>query len=293
MKASAEMIVGEREDIHTVCLDPSDGKEDLDRKLAALDEKLEGCETVRVLADLMGGSPCNAALERYLDDGRVSVVAGMNLAMVISAAMEDAEVPELLATGRTGVRDVKAAANGTEVEPASAAPSAAPSPASNEPQQIVGVRVDARGIHGQVATAWIPRLGANRVVVIDDAAVKDDTQKMALKLAKPASTKLSILTAAKAVERLTNERSYPGEKVFVVLPRVETLATLDELGFDFDCVNMGNVPNRPQTTAYANTVHLTQREADVVRALAEKGTRFTVRQVPNDPEVDFVESLKR
>ena len=37
MRGSVEMIVGEREDIRTVCLSPDDGKEDLERKLAALD----------------------------------------------------------------------------------------------------------------------------------------------------------------------------------------------------------------------------------------------------------------
>lgn len=293
MKTSVEMIVGEREDIRTVCLSPDDGKEELGQKLASLDEELDGCESVRVIADLMGGSPCNAALERYAADERVSVVSGMNLAMVISAAMEEADAAGMIATGHEAIHDVKALAAGTERPYAPARRAAAAAPLSDEPQQIVGVRVDARGIHGQVATAWVPRTGATRIVVIDDVAVHDETQKMALKMAKPAAVKLSILSAEKAVERLSDERSYPGDRILVVMTRVETLATLDELGYHFDLVDLGNVPNRPDTTTYVKCVNLTDREAQVVRDLADKGTGFTARQVPADPQIDFVAAVNK
>lgn len=293
MKISVEMIVGKREDMRTVCLSPDDGKEELGQKLTALDEELAGCESVRVIADLMGGSPCNAALERYAADERVSVVSGMNLAMVISAAMEEADAAGMIAIGHEAIHDVKALAAGTERPYAPARRAAAAASLSDEPQQIVGVRVDARGIHGQVATAWVPRTGATRIVVIDDVAVHDETQKMALKMAKPAAVKLSILSAEKAVERLSDERSYPGDRVLVVMTRVETLATLDELGYHFDLVDLGNVPNRPDTTTYVKCVNLTDREAQVVRDLADKGTGFTARQVPADPQIDFVAVINK
>ena len=288
MKASVEMIVGEREDIRTVCLSPDDGAEDLGRKLAALDEELAGCASVRVIADLMGGSPCNAALERYEKDDRVSVVSGMNLAMVIAAAMEEADAAGMISVGHEAIHDVKALAAGAERPFSPARRAARPAVDASEPQQVVGVRVDARGIHGQVATAWVPRTGATRIVVIDDVAVRDETQKMALKMAKPASVKLSILSVKKAVERLSDERSYPGDRILVVLMRVETLAALDELGYRFDLVDLGNVPNRPDTTTYVKCVNLTEREAQIVRDLAGKGTGFTARQVPADPQIDFV-----
>ncbi|MCI6844077.1 MAG: PTS sugar transporter subunit IIB [Coriobacteriaceae bacterium] len=285
MRASVEMIVGKRDDIHTACLDPNDGKEDLDRKLAAL----EG-----VLADLMGGSPCTAALELYAADARVSVVSGMNLAMVISAVMESAEPEALVAAGHEAIHDVKVLAAGTEraYAPARQIRRSAPVDTS-APQCIMGVRVDARGIHGQVATAWVPRYDATRIVVVDDVAVRDETQKMALKMAKPSAVKLSILSARRAMERLSDEHSYPGERILVVMTRVQTLAALDELGYRFDLVDLGNIPNRPDTTTYAKCVNLTDVEAQIVRDLAEKGTAFTARQVPADPQIDFMQSLNQ
>lgn len=268
MRASVEMIVGKRDDIHTACLDPNDGKEDLDRKLAAL--------------------------ELYAADARVSVVSGMNLAMVISAVMESAEPEALVAAGHEAIHDVKVLAAGTEraYAPARQIRRSAPVDTS-APQCIMGVRVDARGIHGQVATAWVPRYDATRIVVVDDVAVRDETQKMALKMAKPSAVKLSILSARRAMERLSDEHSYPGERILVVMTRVQTLAALDELGYRFDLVDLGNIPNRPDTTTYAKCVNLTDVEAQIVRDLAEKGTAFTARQVPADPQIDFMQSLNQ
>lgn len=295
MKASAEMIVGECDCIRTVCLAPDDGKDELATKFEHLEGELQDCETVTVIADLLGGSPCNVALERYVRDGRVSVVSGMNLAMVISAMTEGADAQALVVSGHEAIHDVKALAEGMErshAEGRTAAPSVA-APASSESQTIVGVRVDSRGIHGQVATAWVPRLDVTRIMVVDDIAVRDETQKLALKMAKPSSVKLSILSTSKAAERLSDERSYPGERVFVVMSRVETLKDLTGLGLDFDTVNLGNVPSRHGTTAYAKCVSLTEDEAQIVRDLAARGTRFIAQQVPNDPEEDLTASFAR
>lgn len=293
LRASVEMIVGKRDDVFCVGLDPDDGEEQLEAKLAAVDEEIGACESKRVLADLLGGSPCNAALRRYAGDADVSLVSGMNLAMVIAAVIEGAGAEDIVAEGHVAIHDVKAFMEGTErpfgAIPAAKAPAA--KPRREGPQEIVGVRVDSRGIHGQVATVWTPYYKVDRIVVVDAKTVRDETQKMALKLAKPANVKLSILSPERAAERLAKADSYPGERLFVVMPRVETLKALDELGCRFDEVVLGNVPNRPGTRTYVNCVNLTDPEAAIVRELVRKRTYFTARQVPSEAGVDFNEII--
>ena len=46
---------------------------------------------------------------------------------------------------------------------------------------IVHARVDERLIHGQVATVWTNTVGAQRIMVVNDSAVKDQLQIGALK----------------------------------------------------------------------------------------------------------------
>lgn len=158
--------------------------------------------------------------------------------------------------------------------------------------EILNVRVDARGIHGQVATTWTKYLGIHRIMVIDDNATKNDIQKMALKMACPAGIKLSILSCEKAKERLNDAEAYVNEKLMIILIKVETLAELAQLGYRFPTVNMGNLPSRPNTEEIRKTVYLTTQEKDIIRKLAETGTHFTAQMVPTDTSVDFLPLLK-
>lgn len=158
--------------------------------------------------------------------------------------------------------------------------------------EIVNVRVDARGIHGQVATAWTKYLGIDRIMVIDDKVVKNDMQKMALKMACPAGIKLSILSCKKAIVRLNDSEAYINEKLMILLTNIETLETLYNLGYQFKEVNMGNLPSRPNTTEIRKTIYVTEKEKNVILALGEKGTSFTAQMVPKDTSVDFLALLK-
>lgn len=286
MKHSIGMITGIEENIFVVSLSPEDGKEEFQNKLANLDAQLAEYTEVLFFVDLLGGSPCNGVVEKYFDNEKVHIVAGMNLPMAITAALGEIPVQQIIQEGRTGIIDVK---NPQQTAPAPKERRTTQSDLakSGEPFEIKNVRIDARGIHGQVATAWAPKLNIDRIMVIDDLAVKDETQKMALKMAKPNSVRLSILSSKKAVERLSNKDSYPGEKLLVILQRVETLKKLAELGYHFSDVNVGNVPNRPGTTSYRKTVHLTEEEAAIIKELIHEGTHFTAQMVPNDAKVDF------
>ena len=70
--------------------------------------------------------------------------------------------------------------------------------------EIVNVRIDDRLIHGQVATVWSQVTRATRIMVVDDAVVKDPVNKEALKMACPSQCKLSILTVEQRIFVLEN-----------------------------------------------------------------------------------------
>lgn len=80
LKQSTEMIMGPQEGIHTVSLLPEEGPEDFEAKLVAT---LEQLDDVIVLADLMGGTPCNVAAKLLMQGYSFDLFAGMNMPMVI------------------------------------------------------------------------------------------------------------------------------------------------------------------------------------------------------------------
>lgn len=156
--------------------------------------------------------------------------------------------------------------------------------------EIVNVRIDERLIHGQVAIYWTNSLNATRIMVIDDAASKNDIQKMALKMAAPANVKLSILGAKRAVERLSEE-AYPNERLFVVCKNPKTLVECLEYGYDFGRVNVGNMSSKHGSTQVKRTVGVTAEDVKNFRFLDSKGVQFYAQMVPADEPVEFMPLL--
>ncbi|MCD5002374.1 PTS sugar transporter subunit IIB [Enterococcus saccharolyticus] len=288
MKNSVQMIAGENKHLFSVSLLPEDGKEEFVEKLNKLNESLLSYDTILFFSDLLGGSPNNGIVEKYFSKSNVEIISGMNLPIVLTAIMAEHSTDMLISEGRNGIQNVKGNTD-----------SCVKSDLKNEKAQqksmvnkknpfvIKEVRIDARGIHGQVATQWVPKLEVDRIIVIDDKAIKDEIQKMALKMAKPNSVKLSILSTKKAIERLTEKFSYSGESLLIILQQIDTLKKLADQDYYFEEVNIGNVPNRTGTKAYQKTIHLTEEEITILKNLIHQGTHFTAQMVPNDSKVDF------
>lgn len=82
---AAQTITGELEGFGAVSLDWNDGFEQAQARIKNALEQLDQGDGVLVLTDLFGGTPCNVALT-FLEPGRVEIVTGVNLPMVVRLA---------------------------------------------------------------------------------------------------------------------------------------------------------------------------------------------------------------
>ena len=80
---------------------------------------------------------------------------------------------------------------------------------------IVGARIDFRLIHGQVANLWANARQVSRFMVVDDQVAEDATQKQVLRMATPATCKLSVLPVEKAAANI-NAGKYDAQRLFIV-----------------------------------------------------------------------------
>lgn len=80
-----EHVVGEQSAVETVCIGPNDDMEQRRNDIAAAIDTVEAGRGVIILTDLFGGTPSNLAIS-LLDAGRVEVIAGINLPMLIRLA---------------------------------------------------------------------------------------------------------------------------------------------------------------------------------------------------------------
>lgn len=83
---AAEFIIGERPgSLESVSIDLSENAEKLRNKIARGIKKVEGQEGVLILTDMFGGTPSNLSYS-FLEEGRIEVLSGVNLPVLIQAA---------------------------------------------------------------------------------------------------------------------------------------------------------------------------------------------------------------
>ena len=157
---------------------------------------------------------------------------------------------------------------------------------------IVHVRIDYRLIHGQVATFWTNHLKTTRIMVVDDAAAKDDIKKAALKIATPSGVALSVLSVEKAAENINSGR-YDGQRVMMILGSVATLQALLRRGVRLTACNVGNLAKGPGKIAVSPTVALTAEEADALQANGAQGIELTLQLIPSSSVSQLIPAIKK
>jgi PTS system mannose-specific IIA component len=80
-----EHVVGPQDGIVTVCIGPNDDMEQRRADIADAITAVDSGNGVIILTDLFGGTPSNLAIS-LLETGRVEVIAGINLPMLIRLA---------------------------------------------------------------------------------------------------------------------------------------------------------------------------------------------------------------
>jgi PTS system mannose-specific IIA component len=82
---AVEHVVGRQEQIEAICIGPED-KMDLRRAdIAEAAARTNTGEGVIILTDMFGGTPSNLAIS-LLEEGKIEVVAGLNLPMLVKLA---------------------------------------------------------------------------------------------------------------------------------------------------------------------------------------------------------------
>ena len=80
-----EHVVGIQSDVATVCIGPHDDMEQKRKEIAQAIKKVDSGAGAVILTDLFGGTPSNLAIS-LMQAGRVEVIAGINLPMLIRLA---------------------------------------------------------------------------------------------------------------------------------------------------------------------------------------------------------------
>ena len=292
VKASLEMIVGKQDHVHVVALTPDGDNWQFEEELLKKMKALNGSSLI--IADLLGGTPCNVALSNYLESENVEIIAGMSLPLVIEATLNStATVKELIQAATTGIVDVKQKMKQTEIEKEPSLPmdNSQLYEAYKGKENIVNVRMDERLIHGQVAGIWAPSLHTQRIIVINDEAAADTLQKSSLKMAAPTSMRLSVLPVESAAKNIRSGK-YGKQRLFLVFKNPTDVLRYLKAGGKLTHVNVGNMSYKEGSKDITKSIKVLDEEIDVFESIAAMDINVTAQLVPNDPVIDFMDKLR-
>jgi PTS system mannose-specific IIB component len=291
VKSSLEMIVGQQENVHTVSL-PLDGdnlqfEKDLNEKMKSLNG------STLIIADLLGGTPCNVAVKNFLDNDEVEILAGMTLSVAIEAVVNSkATIKELLCLAKENIVDVKAGMNQAEQDILAEKQEELPDFSAYAGQEkIVNSRIDERLIHGQVAGIWSTSLGTQRIIVANDEAAADPLQKSSLRMVAPSTMRLSVLPVETAAKNILSGR-YGKQRLFLIFKNPRDVLRFVEAGGPIKTINVGNMSYKEGAREVTKSIQVLPDEEAIFESIAATGVTVTAQLVPNDPSINFMEKLR-
>jgi PTS system mannose-specific IIB component len=158
---------------------------------------------------------------------------------------------------------------------------------------IALVRVDNRLLHGQILEAWLPRLGAHRVIIADDQAASSPLACQAMALCLPPDLPADI---ARVEDVDWEDLAARRERVLVLVREVAELVRATRTGLTpklARAVNVGNVHWADGRSAVTPSVFLSGDEVEALAALAAQGFDVELRAIPSDAAVSARDAAER
>ena len=317
IRYTAELIVGKMAEITTIdaYVTPEDNVEKKFEEYFAQHEN----DRIFVFTDLMGGS-VNQKLLGYSQKENVTLITGTNLPVLMQVMMADddvteEEIQEFIDDAREelqvvdfgggkkstseknaeedtaqGIENTVQISEGAASYAKKSAPKKAPAPQSydNSTAKITALRVDDRLIHGQVAMTWTKQLSVQGIVVANDEAANDNTQKMALKMAVPGGIKSLIKPVDEAIRILNNPKA-SRIRILVLTRTVKDALKIRQSVGEIGFLNVGNTGrfdgiDVSEKLVLTPTIMLTKAEQQALKELVALDPKACMQQVPNDEQ---------
>lgn len=298
IKQSGSMIFGEQEKVESVVFMPSEGPEDLQRKLQEAIAKIDS-EEILFLVDLWGGSPFNQANKLFEEaPEHRAIVAGLNLPMLIEAyasrfSMNTAhEIAQAIAP--TAIDGVKVRPEELQKKEEVAETQTVSSNGAIPEGTVLGdgkikfvlARIDTRLLHGQVATNWTKATHPNRIIVVSDSVSKDDLRKKLIEQAAPPGVRAHVIPLDKLVQ-VYNDPRFGDTKALLLFENPQDALAVIEKGVEIPELNIGSMAHSVGKVQINNVLSVDQADVDTYKKLRDLGVKFDVRKVSGDSPSDL------
>lgn len=156
----------------------------------------------------------------------------------------------------------------------------------SQPNILLG-RIDNRLVHGQVGAAWTRHLGANLVIVADDAVAQDSLQQSLMKMVMTTAGNIGIrfFTLEKTKEVIW--KASPTQKIFIVTRTPKEMRVLVEGNVPIPQVNIGNMHASDGKHQVTGSVFMDEADEADLDAIVRAGLRVYMQTVPGADTTEY------
>lgn len=302
---SGSMIFGEQANVKPCILKPSEGPQDIRKKMEDAIASFDQQDEILFLVDLWGGTPFNQA--SALKDGHESwaIVTGLNLPMLIEAyasrmSMDTAHeiAMHIAKTAKEGVRiqpeDLELVEEEKEQSAAPVMQQAIPEGTVLGDGHIkyVLARIDTRLLHGQVATTWTKSTNPDRIIVVSDNVAHDELRKNMIIQAAPPGVKAHVVPIDKMISVAKDPR-FGATKALLLFETPQDALKAIQGGVDIKTLNVGSMAHSQGKVAVTKALAFDKDDVKTMREIEKLGVKFDVRKVPADSPENMDAILKK
>lgn len=143
---------------------------------------------------------------------------------------------------------------------------------------IVLTRIDNRLVHGQVGVVWTSAIGANLLLVANDAAANDPLQQeLMTATAETSGVGIRFWTLDKTISKAS-----PRQHIFLVVKTPEDVLKLVKGGVPIKSVNVGNMHFSEGKEQISKKVFVNEEDKNAFNELIDAGVECYIQDVPED-----------
>lgn len=302
---SGSMIFGDQANVKPCILKPSEGPQDIRKKMEDAIASFDQQDEILFLVDFWGGTPFNQA--SALKDGHESwaIVTGLNLPMLIEAY---ASRMSMDTAHEIAMHIAKTAKEGVRIQPEDLEPveeekeqSAAPVMQQAIPEgtvlgdghiKYVLARIDTRLLHGQVATTWTKSTNPDRIIVVSDNVAHDEFRKNMIIQAAPPGVKAHVVPIDKMIAVAKDPR-FGATKALLLFETPQDALKAIQGGVDIKTLNVGSMAHSQGKVAVTKALAFDKDDVKTMREIEKLGVKFDVRKVPADSPENMDAILKK
>lgn len=143
------------------------------------------------------------------------------------------------------------------------------------------IRVDHRLVHGQIIYSWLGSSDINTIFVVNDDVVKNDARKNALRMVKPPSIKMVMMSVKDSIEAI-NSGVTDKYNMMIICENISDAYSLITNTSGITSLNLGGTLAKEDTKQYYSQINLSENDISKLNDLVDKGIEVEIRMVPKD-----------